>query len=203
MPLTEGYRLGLTYELYLCDNPVRDKFLDILVEANRKSELALARDLNTWVSQIDQGQIMGFPLLQVLDGEYEQHHMNIYSVNAEDRTLVLAAAKATRNKQITPQRGYTLGAYFVLAKGTSKNYSTGCRVRYSIEWAATIEGQPRPDVKTVLVDEKGVLQKDKFVSGETSRRVSKTMSTTTKTLPVSVECIFPLPLPLQVDGYAY
>ncbi|KAK4213856.1 hypothetical protein QBC37DRAFT_162848 [Rhypophila decipiens] len=183
MPLTRGYRLGLTYELYLADNPLKHTFLDRLVTINKRSDSALVKDLCNWIGQIYRAEMTNFPLIQVLDGAYEQQHMNIYSVNAEDRSLILRVLKVTHDKQVTPQHGRSLQAYLVFLKATSKNYSTGNRVRYSLEWAATIEGHTCPDVKEILIDPQGVLQKDKFGCGDKTRQVSRTMSTTTKSLP--------------------
>lgn len=191
MPLSEGYRLALTYELFLAENPFKDSFLDKLVNQNQSSESELLKGLKTWASRIEQGKMENFPLIHVLEGHYELKDMHIGALNADDRSLAMAAIKAVYNPNLTPRPDYALGAYLVMIKATSKNYSTRNRVRYSIEWAATLDGISVPNIKNILVDEKGVLQKDKFEDGETSRQVTKTMHTTTKTVAV---CPFLLPV---------
>lgn len=185
MPLMKGYSFGLTYELYLPDDPTRGRFLDILVESNKKSEATIAWELSDWILQINRGDMGNFPLLHVLDGSYDLHDMTIYKVNATDRALVLAVLKAINNKHVSPRRGLALRAYFVIVKATSKNYSSSYRMRYSVDWAATIDGHPRPGVKTVLIEAPGVLQKSKFLNGTMSRQVTETMSTTTAMVQVS------------------
>lgn len=191
MPLCEGYRFAMTYELFLADNPFKDSFLDTLVHQGQTSESALLKGLNTWASRIEQGKMENFPLIHALEGDYEQKDMHIWSLNADDRSLAMAAIKATRNESLTPRADYTLGAYLVMVKATSKNYSARNRVRYSIEWATTLEGKLVPDIKAIIVDEMGVLQKDKFEDGETSRQVTTTMHTTTKTVAVCLFSFFP------------
>lgn len=192
LPLSEGYRFALTYELFLADNPLQGSFLDNLVYQNQSSEYALLKGLRTWASGIEQGDMENFPLIHVLEGKYEHKDMQINFLNADDRSLAMAAIKAIYNKNLTPHLDYALGTYLVMVKATSKNFSGRSRVRYSVEWAATLDGNLMPGIKATIVDEMGVLQKNKFEDGETSRQVTKTLHTTTKTVAV---CFFFLSLP--------
>lgn len=177
----------MTYELFLSDNPLKNSFLDKLVDQSQSSQWELLRGLKTWVSRIQQGNMENFPLIHVLEGEYEQKDMYISSLNAADRSVAMAAIRATRDERLTPHDGYTLSAYLVIVKATSKNYSARSRVRYSIEWAITLFGALVPDIKALLVNETGVLQTDRFQDGQTtSRQVTKTMHTTTKTVAVCI-----------------
>ena len=156
----------MSYELFLPNKPYQDSFLDALVHQCQSSQREMVRGLKTWASRIQQGEMENFPLIQVLEGSYEQKDMYINSLGADDRALAMAAIRATRDDRLTPHDDYILNAYLVMVKATSKNFASGSRVRYSIEWAITLYGTLVPHIKAMLVDDMGVLQKDKFQDGQ-------------------------------------
>ncbi|KAM7191634.1 hypothetical protein V8F20_009241 [Naviculisporaceae sp. PSN 640] len=185
MPLTEGYRFGMTYELYIPDYPKKRKLVELLVDCNKKSESELAWELSDWIARINKGEMKDFPVFQALQGDYGRKEMTIYTVNASDRALVLAVLRAINDKHVSPRRGRALNAYFAHVKVTSKKWATDSRTRYSVEWASSIDGKPRPDITEVLIDARGILQKARFLEGQTTRHVTPTMSSST----AMVQCL--------------
>jgi hypothetical protein len=107
----------------------------------------------------------------------------------EDRAKVLAVQCLQREVYGEPDRGkYKLEAYLVAVTATATNYGNGDvgrRVKYAIERATTLDGEPRNKVKNVILEERCVLQEGEFESADAREVYGKT-TTTRRTRTVSL-----------------
>ncbi|SPQ20738.1 4365ba90-5cd0-4ebb-a8c2-fee5817932d9 [Thermothielavioides terrestris] len=182
LPLTEGFRLGLSYDLRLPTHdgtPVVHRLVDELLSAERQ----LSALITDWALEIENAGRENHPLLFVLDRVYEPHDMRLAALCAADRAKALAVQAAQRE-------GYgwhhALRAYLVTVTAVAKNYGTaevGRRVKYAVERAVTWDGEPRSaGVGAIFVDERCVLQPGEFDNGAVKRQlVVGKMTTTSRT----------------------
>ncbi|KAK3347254.1 hypothetical protein B0T25DRAFT_584277 [Lasiosphaeria hispida] len=185
LPLADGYRLGLSYELQIARHDNLDKencFLKGLVSRVDAAEVALRSQLHVWAAQVKQGKLANFPLFYVLEDEYEESELKIECLSARD----YAKALALRSIKHRRAKGFKMQTYLVTVRATVKNYQAGGgarRIKFALGRAASLGGVLKSHImKDTIVDERGVPQSDLFVNeSRVQKRVSEGMSTTTKT----------------------
>ncbi|KAL2015064.1 hypothetical protein VTK56DRAFT_6416 [Thermocarpiscus australiensis] len=183
LPLTQGYRLALSYDLRLETHNGRT-FVKVLTRMIKQAEEELRSYISTWAEQIEAGERENRPLLFVLGHDYEPRGMSIRYLSAEDRAKALALQVVQRESYDCGSAGYRLQVYLVAVTATSKNYGSSAvasRVKYAIERAATLDGVLMNRVRDTIVDERCVLQPAEFENGTVSRQVLSGMNTTTRT----------------------
>ncbi|KAK3935411.1 hypothetical protein QBC46DRAFT_271860 [Diplogelasinospora grovesii] len=194
LPLLEGHRLGLSYELLLPDNDTEEKpSLRALMIGLAQSECALRTQVEHWVAQVEADKLDNFPLIYVLGRNYQPEDHSLTKLSPEDR------AKATTVERVKSKliESYTLQAYLVSVTATSKNYGKAAtrRTRYAITRAATLRGDPRPQVKDCVPDERGILQPEGFVDGAVQKKGVAGMNTTTKKMRTCILLVLERTLP--------
>ncbi|KAK0708670.1 hypothetical protein B0H67DRAFT_557097 [Lasiosphaeris hirsuta] len=185
LPLADGYRLGLSYELHIAghNNLDRDKpFVKGLVSFVDAAEAALRSQLDGWAARVKQGKLANFPLIYVLEDEYEESELKMECLSARD----YAKALALRSVKHRRAKGFKIQTYLVTVRATVKNYQTGemaRRIKFGLGRAVSLGGVLKSHImKDTIVDERGVPQWDLFINdGRVQKRVSEGMSTTTKT----------------------
>ncbi|KAK1753858.1 hypothetical protein QBC47DRAFT_385089 [Echria macrotheca] len=213
LPLSKGYRVLMSYSLYhsnVKNNADEENSLvKELTDMTTQLELALFNQIKTWADHLrathpgnEDRDPEAFPILFVLEGDYNQVDLAIDNLTAPDR----AKAAALRNVKIRSFRGYKLQTFLVSVKATVKNYygSSNTTVRYAVDRAASLGGMPKPKrVRDTVIDERGVAQREEFTKdAEVKRQVTESMNTTTKTRTVSFPFffffLFPILLPSSV-----
>lgn len=192
LPIEKGFRVALSYDLYLpkqnnmdADTSILKKFL----KASTSSEVEFRDAITAWALRIQNGTLNNFPVVFVLQDadQYDTaDHLDINMLTPRDRAKA-AMARMTKCRRI--KGGFKLHVYLAAITATTKNYgrNDARRVKYAVERATSLAGIPKPEVaRDTILDERGVRQWTEFARmGEVTKQVSKNMTTTVRTRTVS------------------
>jgi hypothetical protein len=165
LPLTEGHRLALVYDLRVSTRGNKPPTLNLhnLTEKIAEAEADLVHRIACWAEEIDTGTRANHPLLFVLDRTYILPELSLRVLAAEDRAKVLAVQKLQRG--VYGKKGYQLQAYLAGVVATARTCDHGRiqGLKYTVDRAVGLEGEKRLDVAWgVRVDERCLVQPGMF-----------------------------------------
>jgi len=183
LPVTSGYRIALTYDILVGAVSEKHLLIKAIGPAVQSIDATLHHALAPWITQVSTRKLDNFPLLYVLEGDYQDDQdLGLGCLTAEDRCKALAFQRFQRHGASTVE-GYVLEAFLVTVTATCKIYDKAVvkRVRYAITRAYSLDGELRPDIKETIIDPRGALTPGDFADSAVNRQIGDTMSTSTRT----------------------
>ncbi|KAK3380937.1 hypothetical protein B0H63DRAFT_194648 [Podospora didyma] len=176
----EGIRLGLSYELHIPELNRKVPYIRQLTQAVDDATDKLRSLVQSWVGAIENGEIENYPLIHVLDGDYESSGgLGMTVLSADDR----ARAAALQNIKIMPFGKYKLKTYIVSLTASAKLYShKGRVVKYAISRGTNLAGRAMPTlIKDTIIKDQNVIEPEKFANGVEMKKGELRVMTTTRT----------------------
>ncbi|KAK0733023.1 hypothetical protein B0T26DRAFT_745117 [Lasiosphaeria miniovina] len=181
LPVTKGYRLGLSYELHLPGQLRRQSYVQKLTSFVNKRDENLRTQIGKWASEVGGGLADHHSLVFVLDSDYsEVKNISLQKLTPEDR----ARAVALQHAAVKRYGKYTLQLNFIKIEASVKTYTQTKPVfRFKALKAVDLAGDPVPGVslnmKDFIVEEgKHVYQSEMFLGGATTADLGHRMKTT-------------------------
>ncbi|KAK3375643.1 hypothetical protein B0T24DRAFT_204759 [Lasiosphaeria ovina] len=181
LPVTKGYRLGLSYELHLPGQLRRQSYVQKLTSFVNKHDESLRTQIGKWASEVGGDLVDHHPLVFVLDSDYsEVKNISLQKLTAEDR----ARAVALQHAAVKRYGKYMLQLYFIKIEASVKTYThTKPVFKFKALKAVDLAGDPVPGVnlnmKDFIVEEgKHVYQSEMFLGGATTADLGYKMKTT-------------------------
>lgn len=196
LPLTEGFSLGLSYDLRLQTDDLRDSTptLRQLTDKLWETEGRLRELVTGWAFEIEATERENHPVLFVLDEDYEPRGMHLGCLSAAGRAKVLSAQACAEREEYGEE--HHLRVYLVVVKATAKNCGdpdVSMRVKYVREKAADVNDGMQNSAEELVIDDRCVFHPEMFADGLENRRTigNTTMTSRTRTVSSLTTCTYP------------